>query len=193
MTERAIDFACADGIAGFLSFAVTGLRLVFGYRPRFSLGSGAVDALLHLATSRVFRFSSSGFVWRRSAIVLAILALAFVIVYAVLSWRHCASFGYCTGVASIVLHRGQNETALAFLGTAISTLTAMVVENAAQGTVENLIVALSWAWEIQVRAIPGLKIETGRTRHCAQIKVWQHQCGPEGSHYRRSRDRASSF
>ncbi len=126
MTERQLIRFGLNGIAGFLSFAVMGYGLYSAIRidVRFDPVPSMLYYILPVACFPVFVF---GFVWRRSAIVQAILALAYVIVYAVLSWRQCSSFGYCTGVASIVLLVVKTKQALAFLGTAIASVTAMMM------------------------------------------------------------------
>lgn len=126
MTERQLVRFGLNGIAGFLSFAVMGYGLYSAMRidVRFNPVPSTLYYILPIASFPVFVF---GFVWRKSAVIQAILALAYVVVCVFLSWRQCSSFGYCTGVASIVLLEITTRQALAFIGAAIASLVAMAM------------------------------------------------------------------
>lgn len=72
---------------------------------------------------------------RRSAVVLAIMAAAFLVVYSMLNWRTCASIGYCGSVESTVLETLMTRTASCFFEAALFGFAAVVVdERAIQAT-----------------------------------------------------------
>jgi hypothetical protein len=124
MTERQLIRFGLNGISGFLSFAVMGYGLYSAIRidVRFDPVPSMLYYILPVACFPVFAF---GFAWKKAAILQGILALAYVIVYAVLSWRQCSSFGYCTSIASIFFLVFKTKQTLAFLGTAVASLVAM--------------------------------------------------------------------
>jgi Na+/proline symporter len=128
MTERRLMRIGLNGIACFLSFSVLGFGLysAWGIDPRFNPLLSTLYYVLPIASFPVFLI---GFVWHRAAILQAILALAYVPVCAILSWRQCSSLGYCTSVASVIFVNIESKQVLAFLGTAIASVAAMVLRE----------------------------------------------------------------
>jgi hypothetical protein len=66
---------------------------------------------------------------RKSAVLLALLALAFLGAYSALNWRTCAELGYCASLASTVLETLQTFWVLAFFGVAAISFVAATIEN----------------------------------------------------------------
>jgi len=126
LTERRLIRFGLNGIAGLLSFGVLGFGLysAWGIDPRFNPVPSTLYYVLPIASFPVFLI---GFVWRRAAIVQAILALAYLPVCIALGWRQCSSLGYCTSIASVILVNLESEAVLAFLGTAVASVVSMVL------------------------------------------------------------------
>ena len=59
----------------------------------------------------------------------AILLVAYISVYSALNWRTCAELGYCGSIASVVLTTITTPKVLLFLGVALSSVAAFVVEG----------------------------------------------------------------
>ena len=59
----------------------------------------------------------------------AILGLAYIPVYSALNWRTCAELGYCSSIAPVVLATIATSKVLLFLGVALSSVAAFVVEG----------------------------------------------------------------
>jgi hypothetical protein len=131
MKERRLIRFGLNGIAGFLSFAVLGFGLysAWGIDVRFNPVPSTLYYVLPIASFPVFLV---GFVWRRAAIVQVILSLAYVPVCAILSWRQCASLGYCAGIGSVIVLNIESKQVLAFLGTAVASCAAMVLSEQSQ-------------------------------------------------------------
>ncbi len=74
---------------------------------------------------------------QRSAILLAILAVAYAGVFAALNWRTCAELGYCGSVASTVLETLSTRTVLAYFGVAIFRFAAQIADDQTTGRVAS--------------------------------------------------------
>lgn len=68
---------------------------------------------------------------RRLALIQAILAAAFLPVYYALIWRTCSELGTCGGIASALLMTLKTPQAIAFIGIAASSLTALALDSRA--------------------------------------------------------------
>jgi len=65
---------------------------------------------------------------RRSAIVVAILAVAYFAVYALLNRRSCSELGYCESVASTLLETLRTRSVTAFFGATILGFLGLAAE-----------------------------------------------------------------
>jgi hypothetical protein len=128
MTNRTIIRVGLNWIAGFLSFAVLGYGLysVLSVDLRFNPVLSTLYSVLPLASFPVFLV---GFLWRRAAIVQAVLILAYLPVCTVLSLRMCSSLGYCAGISAAVFVNLESRQFLTFLGAAIASLGAMMLAD----------------------------------------------------------------
>jgi hypothetical protein len=128
MTERSLIRFGLNGIAGFLGFGVMGFGLwsAMSIDARFN---PLLSTLYYVLLVASFPVVVIGFFWKRAAIVQVVLLLGYVVVSAILGWRQCSSIGYCTSVASVVLVNLESKPVLAFLGTAVASLTAMALRE----------------------------------------------------------------
>jgi len=133
--QRLIRFGL-NGIAGFLSFAMLGYGLysAMGTDIRFNPVPSILYYALPICCLPVFFL---GFIWRKAVILQAILAIAYLIVCAVLSWRQCSSLGYCTSVAHVVLLNLETRPVLTFFAVAIASSAAMILRNGSSGRAET--------------------------------------------------------
>jgi hypothetical protein len=67
----------------------------------------------------------------------AILLLAYIPVYASLNWRTCAELGYCGSITSVVLMTIATLKVRLFLGVAICSLAAFMVERSGSPDASN--------------------------------------------------------
>lgn len=128
MHERQLIRFGLNGIAGFLSFAVMGYGLYSAIRidVRYDPVPSMLYYILPTASFPVFVF---GLVWRKAAIVQTVIALAYVVVCVILSWRECTVLGYCTSVTHAVVLNLETQPVLAFLATAVASSIAMLLRD----------------------------------------------------------------
>ena len=128
MTVRRIVRTGAMWIAGLLSFSLMGIGLIsaMGIDNRFNPVASTLYYILPMASFPIFVF---GFVWRKTAIGQAILAVVYLVVCARLDWRACSSHGYCAGAVAVILLALKTRPVLAFLGTAAASLAAMALDE----------------------------------------------------------------
>lgn len=128
MPERRLIRFGLNGIAGLLSFAMLGFGLyaAWGIDVRVDPIPSVLYYILPIASLPVFAI---GFVWRKAAIVQAMMAIAYVVVCTILDWRTCSALGYCAGLTSTILLVLKTERVLAFFGTAIASCAAMVIRD----------------------------------------------------------------
>jgi len=136
MTERNLLRIGLTWIAGFLSFAVLGFGLYWtmSVDTRFSPVLSVLFCALPLLSFPVFLV---GFLMRRAAWGQLVLAIVYLAVYAALNWRTCAAMSGCAGVASIVFLTLKTKSVLAFFGTAIVSVAALVLREKARTAVKS--------------------------------------------------------
>ncbi len=66
---------------------------------------------------------------RKSAALLLIFAVGYVIVFSMLNWRTCAELGYCSDLTATVLETMKTTVVLAFFGTAIGRFVADLIDD----------------------------------------------------------------
>ena len=66
---------------------------------------------------------------RRSAALLAVMAVAYLVVYSALDRRSCSELGYCGSIASTVLDTFRTYSVLAYFGAAVLSFMGVRVER----------------------------------------------------------------
>lgn len=66
---------------------------------------------------------------RRSVVVLAIMAVAYLAVYSALDRRSCSELGYCGSIASTVFETVRMHSVLAYFGAVALSLVGLLVER----------------------------------------------------------------
>ena len=132
MTIREIAWLALMTVTGILNAVIT----VYGAYLWISIDFDLNPVLTYLfSTLPLLCFPTFLLVRRptKSAAIIAILALAYFIVYSVLNWRTCAELGYCTSVLSTVVHTLTTWTVLAFFAVPILTFVAQYVDRPQAG------------------------------------------------------------
>jgi len=117
-------------LAGVLSAAVTLYGMYSAYSVDFRMNAvlTSLYCLLPILSFPVFLLVRQP---RRSSVLLAILAIAYLAVYSMLNWRTCSELGYCGSVISTVLETLSTFPVLACFGAAIFSFAALLVDRRA--------------------------------------------------------------
>ena len=132
MTIREIAWLALMTVTGILNAVVT----VYGAYLWISIDFDLNPILTYLfSTLPLLCFPTFLLVRRptKSAAIIAILALAYFIVYSTLNWRTCAELGYCASVVSTVIDTLKTWSVLAFFAVPILTFVAQFVDRPKAG------------------------------------------------------------
>jgi hypothetical protein len=128
MTIREIGWLALMTVTGILNAVIT----VYGAYLWISMDFDSNPALAYLfGTLPLLCFPTFLFVRRptKSAAIIAVLALAYFIVYSALNRRTCSELGYCGSVASTVIGTLMTWSALAFFAVPILTFVAQYLDR----------------------------------------------------------------
>lgn len=136
MTERVLLRIGVTWIAALLSFAMLafGLYWSMSIDVRFNPALSILFCALPLLSFPVFLV---GILIRKAAWLQPVMAVVYLVVYAALNWRTCASMGVCAGGASIVFLTLKTKSVLAFFGAAIASVAALVLRESARPAVKS--------------------------------------------------------
>jgi hypothetical protein len=118
--------AMAAVLSAFVS--LSGVYSVYGLDFRQDMVLSVLYCLLPFLCFPVFILVRPA---RRSAAVITVFAVAYLVVYSMLNWRTCAAIGYCGSVASTVLETLKTRTASGFFEAALFSFAAAVVDRPA--------------------------------------------------------------
>ncbi len=128
MTTRRNGGKVLTILSGVFSFllALYALAAVRGIDLRQNTLLSAAYCVLPMLSLPFFFLAFSA---RWLLLVQAILALAYIPVYAAMNWRTCAELAYCGSVSSVVLTTIATSKVMLFLSVALSSLAAFVLER----------------------------------------------------------------